>query len=164
MWFRKPSLSANPEIPSMSGSRQNYRETLDLAITAARCTRTLLRDELHRLGGPHGHGSHANGDDEAGRLSWERLRPLGWGLGCEDPNVQESDSEGHHIWLIDLNDGTWAYLKGWRGSTVSITGLRDVAPVLGVVPVRSPASSGEANAPRGSEGAGCSGRFQVRAF
>jgi ADP-ribosylglycohydrolase len=35
--------------------------------------------------------------------------------------------------LVDPNDGTSAYLKGYRGSAVSIALLRDGMPVLGVV-------------------------------
>ena len=38
-----------------------------------------------------------------------------------------------HIWLVDPNDGTSAYLKGWRGSAVSIALVRKGVLVLGVV-------------------------------
>jgi len=42
-------------------------------------------------------------------------------------------SEARHTWLVDPNDATSAYLKGYRGSAVSIALLRDGVPVLGVV-------------------------------
>ena len=44
-----------------------------------------------------------------------------------------SGSDKEHIWLVDPNDGTSAYLKGWRGSAVSIALVRQGALVLGVV-------------------------------
>ena len=37
------------------------------------------------------------------------------------------------MWLVDPNDGTRDYLKGWRGSAVSIGLLSERRPVLGVV-------------------------------
>src|SRR5262249_32275291 len=36
-------------------------------------------------------------------------------------------------WLVDPNDGTSAYLRGFRGSAVSVAAVRDGVPVLGVV-------------------------------
>ncbi|MGH9629375.1 MAG: inositol monophosphatase family protein, partial [Bryobacteraceae bacterium] len=38
-----------------------------------------------------------------------------------------------HLWLVDPNDGTAAFEKGFRGAAVSIALLRDGRPVLGVV-------------------------------
>ncbi len=58
-------------------------------------------------------------------------RPAG-GSRCEDPFLFEPGA-GRYLWLIDPNDGTSAYLKGWRGSSVSIALLRDGVPILGVV-------------------------------
>ena len=38
-----------------------------------------------------------------------------------------------HVWLVDPNDGTSAYLRGARGSSVSIALVRNGIPVLGVI-------------------------------
>ena len=38
-----------------------------------------------------------------------------------------------HLWLVDPQDGTSEFLKGRRGSAVSVALLRDRVPVLGVV-------------------------------
>jgi ADP-ribosylglycohydrolase/fructose-1,6-bisphosphatase/inositol monophosphatase family enzyme len=43
------------------------------------------------------------------------------------------NGEGDFVWLVDPNDGTSTYLKGRRGSAVSIAALRNGIPVLGVV-------------------------------
>jgi ADP-ribosylglycohydrolase/fructose-1,6-bisphosphatase/inositol monophosphatase family enzyme len=116
-----------------SSTPKSYDQALALAIEAARRAGALLREEFHRPGGPRGAHNHADADDEAGRLICDLLRPVGWGLRCEDPRIIEPGSDGRHVWVIDPNDGTSAFLKGWRGSAVSIAALCDGVPVLGVV-------------------------------
>jgi ADP-ribosylglycohydrolase/fructose-1,6-bisphosphatase/inositol monophosphatase family enzyme len=116
-----------------SSTVDGYGRPLALAVEAARRAGALLREEFHRPGGPRGTHDHADADDEAGKLLCDLLRPSGWGLRCEDPRVVEPGGDGRHVWLIDPNDGTGAFLKGWRGSAVSIAALRDGVPVLGVV-------------------------------
>lgn len=61
----------------------------------------------------------------------ERRRNSRFIFGCPTRAVRAADSR--YCWLVDPNDGTSAYLKGWRGSAVSIAALRDGVPVLGVV-------------------------------
>jgi ADP-ribosylglycohydrolase/fructose-1,6-bisphosphatase/inositol monophosphatase family enzyme len=117
----------------VSSDHHDYRDALSLASDAARRAGALLRDEFHRRGGPRGEGSHADIDVEAGKLICDLLRPRGASIRCEDPSVRETGSDPRHIWLIDPNDGTSAFLRGWRGSAVSIALLRDGVPVLGVV-------------------------------
>ena len=53
----------------------------------------------------------------------------------EEINAQarEPKDPQTHVWLIDPNDGTSAFQKGWRGAAVSIALLRKGLPVLGVV-------------------------------
>ena len=85
-------------------------------------------------GGPRGAGEHAHADEEAEARIRDRLLTAtpDWSYRGEETEWQEGE-DGHHVWLVDPNDGTAAYLKGWRGSAVSIGLLRDGVPVLGVV-------------------------------
>jgi len=110
-----------------------YAQSLSVAIEAAKEAGALLRADFYRPGGPRGHGDHADADEEAERLIRARLLdafPFNY-LGEELQRTDRGDP--HHQWLVDPNDGTSAYLKGWRGSAVSIGLLRDGVPVLGVV-------------------------------
>lgn len=111
----------------------DYAEALAVAVGAAREAGAMLREEFHRPGGPRGSGGHAEIDEPAERLIRERLlAAFPWAyLGEETGRAAGGDP--HHLWLVDPNDGTSAYLKGWRGSSVSIAALRDGVPVLGVV-------------------------------
>jgi fructose-1,6-bisphosphatase/inositol monophosphatase family enzyme len=53
------------------------------------------------------------------------------------------DSAGH-LWLLDPDDGTSAFEKGFRGAAVSIALLRNGPPVLGVVyAYRAPDDAGD---------------------
>lgn len=111
----------------------DYHSPLAAAVEAARAAGALLREGLYRPGGPRGAGSHADADEEAERLLRDRLLAV---LPCDyrGEELGYTDSRGtSHLWLVDPNDGTAAYLKGWRGSAVSIALLRDGVPVLGVV-------------------------------
>lgn len=110
-----------------------YQVALDAAIDAARGAGDLLRTEFHRLGGPRGSGGHAEVDEQAERVIRQQILsafPATY-LGEETGSASGGDEE--HLWLVDPNDGTAAYLKGWRGSAVSIALVRQGIPVLGVV-------------------------------
>ena len=111
----------------------DYQHALQFAIEAAREAGAILRNDLHRPDGPRGGGSHADADDEAEQIIRQRLlAAIDWSyLGEETGSHDGKDSR--HRWMVDPNDGTAAYLKGWRGSAVSIAVLRDDVPVLGVV-------------------------------
>lgn len=116
-----------------SVTAERYRNALEAAIAAAREAGELLRAEFHREGGPRGHGGHAEVDADAEKIIRERILhafPAAY-LGEETGAARGGDPD--HIWLVDPNDGTSAYLKGWRGSAVSIALLRAGEPVLGVV-------------------------------
>lgn len=112
---------------------EEFSQALFVAIETARNAGAMLRHELHRPDGPRGSRDHADIDREAEKLIRERLLAafpwnyLGEELGCQDYN------DGPFRWLVDPNDGTKSYLKGWRGSAVSIAALKDGVPVLGVV-------------------------------
>ena len=76
-------------------------------------------------GGPRGQVDKADADTEAEWLirGWLLGAFLGWGfLGEETGHVPAHP--GEPMWLVDPNDGTRDYLKGRRGSAVSIALLR----------------------------------------
>jgi ADP-ribosyl-[dinitrogen reductase] hydrolase len=111
-----------------------YGGALRAAIEVARKAGSLLRQDFLKPGGPSGHDGHAEADEPAERLIRQRLLAATpeWGyLGEETGRVAGTDAQ--HLWLVDPNDGTRSYLKGYRGSAVSIALLRDGLPVLGVV-------------------------------
>ena len=112
----------------------DLNRALELAVRAARGAGALLRADFQRPDGPRGHGEKADADVEAERQIRSAL--VGsfpdWGyLGEETGRV--AGRGGQPIWLVDPNDGTRDYLKGRRGSAVSIGLLADRRPVLGVV-------------------------------
>jgi ADP-ribosylglycohydrolase/fructose-1,6-bisphosphatase/inositol monophosphatase family enzyme len=107
---------------------------LRVALAAAREAGDLLRADLHRPGGPRGKIDKAEADVEAEALIRSRLSAAfpDWGyLGEETGRIE--GAPGAPIWLVDPNDGTRDYLKGRRGSAVSIALLHERRPVLGVV-------------------------------
>ena len=118
------------------GQTVSYQLQLDRAVEAARQAGQLLREEFHRPGGPRGSGDHA----EADRMAEEVINRLLMALfpdygyrGEELETVQPPGDQGGHLWLVDPNDGTRAFLKGLRGPAVSIALLAEGEPVLGVV-------------------------------
>jgi|SRR5579884_4064411 len=114
----------------------SYAPALDLAVALAREAGALLRDELHRPGGPEGERGHAPVDERVEQLLRRRLRAAypAWGYRGEETRPHEPPRDaGAHVWLVDPNDGTAAFIRGQRGSAVSIGLLRAGQPVLGVV-------------------------------
>jgi ADP-ribosylglycohydrolase/fructose-1,6-bisphosphatase/inositol monophosphatase family enzyme len=114
-----------------------YDHELQSAIEAARAAGALLREELHRPDGPRGHGDKAPADAEAEDLIRARLTTAfpAYGFRAEERPGEDrraSDPE-RHVWIVDPNDGTSSFIKGWRGAAVSIALLRSGVPVLGVV-------------------------------
>jgi hypothetical protein len=106
----------------------DYRAELDCAARAAAAAGTLLRRAFH------------SGEPEIDHSAEEEIRkiltagfPL-YGYHGEELGFVSSpqDSTGH-LWLVDPDDGTAAFEKGFRGASVSIALLRDGRPVLGVV-------------------------------
>jgi len=109
-----------------------YTKALEAAIKTAREAGEILREEFHRPGGPRGSADHAVADDVAEKLIRRRLLDTEpWNYLGEETGAHTADSD--HLWLVDPNDGTSAYMKGMRASAVSIAALRGGVPVLGVV-------------------------------
>src|SRR5881396_2892502 len=79
-------------------------------------------------------GDKADADLEAEELIRGRLRDAfpGWSYLGEETG-RAGGQPGAPLWLVDPNDGTRDYLKGRRGSAVSIGLLHEGRPVLGVV-------------------------------
>jgi fructose-1,6-bisphosphatase/inositol monophosphatase family enzyme len=117
--------------------RGPYDAELKTAIAAARAAGDMLRAEFHRPGGPRGHGAHAEIDapaEESIFVTLDAAYPEYGYRGEELPTRRRPARDAErHVWLVDPNDGTSSFLKGSRGSAVSIALLRDGRPVLGVV-------------------------------
>lgn len=112
----------------------SFAPYLDLAIQAARAAGDLLRADFHLPLGPRGEGDKAPVDTEAEQLIRDILLSTGsdWGfLGEETGRVP--GAPGAPIWVVDPNDGTRDYIKGRRGSSVSIALVWNHRPVMGVV-------------------------------
>lgn len=102
----------------------------ELALEAGRS----IRDEFYLPSGPRGFGDKADIDAEVEAFLSERLRALLPGSAVVGEELGESGPAGaDYCWLLDPHDGTSAFLRGFRGSTVSIGLLHHNQPVLGVV-------------------------------
>ncbi len=107
---------------------------LEMAVTAALQAGKLLREDWLLPDGPRGSGSHAEIDEVAEALIRDSLL-----TGFPEWGFQGEETEpdlfpiGKPYWCVDPNDGTIEYLKGSRGSTVSIGLIYDGQPILGVV-------------------------------
>ena len=117
----------------MSSRYNTHRE---FAIVAAKGAGKLLREDFHRENGPQGTRHHALVDEETESVIYEVLTKnfpefgyLEEELGHKRPSVDPEK----HLWLVDPNDGTSAFMQGFRGAAVSIALLRHGKPVLGVV-------------------------------
>ncbi len=113
----------------------DYTRHLEVAIAAARTAGEMIRAEFLRPGGPRGKGGHAEIDEIAEKAIREALFAAfsGYGYRGEETGFVAASTPTTHLWLVDPNDGTAGYLKGFRESAVSIALLRDGVPVLGVV-------------------------------
>ena len=113
---------------------RDLARALELAIAAAREAGELLRADLHRHGGPRGEDDKAEADTEAERLIRERLLAGLPGSGfLGEETGRAAGRAGEPLWVVDPNDGTRDYLKGRRGSAVSIALLVEARPCVGVV-------------------------------
>jgi ADP-ribosyl-[dinitrogen reductase] hydrolase len=113
----------------------DYTEPLRVATEAALAAGGILREEFHRPGGPRGSHGKCSADRQAEDLIRQMLTSAfpDWGYMGEETGYAPGSPSARHSWLVDPNDGTSAYLRGWRGTAVSIALLREGTPVLGVV-------------------------------
>jgi len=121
--------------PYTTKMSENYPRALEVSTRAARAAGEILRTEFHRPGGPRGERGKAPADVEAEWAirkllleAFPQWRYLGEETGEHTPNTSDP-----HCWLVDPNDGTTSFQRGFRGPAVSIALLRDGVPVLGIV-------------------------------
>ena len=107
---------------------------LERVIPAVLAAGEMVRAEFVRPGGPRGSGQKAPVDEEIEAFLRDQFRsvlPSARFVGEELPPVLDGDPS--LVWLVDPHDGTSEFLRGARGSSVSVALLRDAVPVLGVV-------------------------------
>jgi len=97
----------------------------------------LIIAEGYRANGPRGQDDKAAVDGEVERLIYDRLTEAfpTHGFTVEEKrslNRRPREAEKLH-WYIDPNDGTSAFLRGFRGSAISIGLLYGAEPIFGVV-------------------------------
>lgn len=128
-----PADPATVNVPCGGPYAAELRAAVDAALEAG----ALLRAEFHRPGGPRGPRAHCPADTEAERLIRDRLGAAFIACGLRGEELPAADrpaaEAGGPVWLIDPNDGTSAFQRGWRGAAVSIALVHDGRPVLGVV-------------------------------
>lgn len=114
------------------------QEIMKVVVEAALRGGCIIASHFYQPGGPQGAHGHCVADEEAERairqyleqhLPLDNFSIVGEELG--EMNRYVADSE--YLVLVDPGDGTSAFLKGFRGSAVSIGLLRNGDPVLGVV-------------------------------
>ncbi len=94
----------------------------------------MVRAEFLRPDGPRGADQKAPVDEEVEAFLRDQFRavlPRAQFVGEELPPVLDGDPS--LVWLVDPHDGTSEFLRGARGSSVSVALLRGGLPVLGVV-------------------------------
>ena len=122
---------ATPDLPPLA-------DVLAAVVTAVEAEGRRLLEEFHLPGGPRGAGSKAPIDDEIeGRLREALQRALPCNFIGEETGETRGELEGW-CWVVDPHDATTDFLKGTRGSSISVGLLRGAVPVLGVV--HAPAS------------------------
>lgn len=122
-------------MPNPSTQSSGLDRLLQGTIAAVRDGGELLRQEFQRPEGPRGSGSKADVDEEIEWLLRTRLLALlpAFYRGEETGTCAAGLGSEDWCWLVDPHDGTSAFLKGHRGSAVSVALLWQGAPLLGVV-------------------------------
>lgn len=120
-----PQLHLPPELA------QEILRVMEISLREAG---DLLREDLYLPAGPRAQNRHhAHADGEAEELIRAHLRAA---FPTHDIVGEEGDGDRHDSpfqWQIDPNDGTSAYLRGFRGSSVSIGLLYQYEPIAGGV-------------------------------
>jgi fructose-1,6-bisphosphatase/inositol monophosphatase family enzyme len=129
-WGREQAK--NQEGRSTQMNDVNLPQLLIPVIDVVESAGRLIEAEWTRAGGPRGHGDKAEVDVEIELILRQRLLAL---LACDF----WGEETGHELtgnpfcWVVDPNDGTSDFLKGLKGSAVSVGLLHNNIPVLGVV-------------------------------
>lgn len=111
---------------------EDVKQILPLVITAVERTGILLAQEYFRPDGRRGSGSKADVDAEIEQVLRSELLNI---LPCDFWGEETGHVlSGHRFcWVVDPNDGTSDFLRGLKGSALSIGLLEAKVPVLGVV-------------------------------
>jgi myo-inositol-1(or 4)-monophosphatase len=110
----------------------DYESLLAQVVQLVKDAGLLLITEWQRPEGPRGSGDKAKVDIEIESLLRPGLLQL---LDCDF----WGEETGHRLtgarycWVVDPNDGTADFLKGHKGSAISVGLLEGAQPVLGVV-------------------------------
>ncbi|MFG0859220.1 inositol monophosphatase family protein [Pseudomonas sp. CJQ_13] len=107
-------------------------QILPLVIAAVERAGALLAEEYVRPGGRRGFGDKADIDveiEEALRIELMHILPCDF-WGEETGHVLTGNPS---CWVVDPNDGTSDFLKGLKGSALSVGLLHENFPALGVV-------------------------------
>ena len=118
-----------------AGLQAPLADVLARVIEAAEAEGRRVRAEFLRADGPRGSGTKAPIDTEIELHLRDLLQRL---VNCTFIGEETGLSPGlidAYRWLVDPHDGTSDFLKGYRGSSVSVALLRGRIPVLGVVHV-----------------------------
>lgn len=101
-------------------------------VAAVLAAGEMIRAEFHLPGGPRGGHGKAAVDVEVEAFLQRRLTEL---HGCDWRGEELARRLSGHadVWMVDPQDGTRAFLRGCRGSAVSVGLVRNGVPVLGVV-------------------------------
>lgn len=118
---------------------QVLRDAVDAAVLAGQ----TLRDAFFSPGGPEGEVAHCPADQtaESQIRAYLTERYPAWEFFGEEGGSSGPSSEYH--WLVDPNDGTIHFQRGFGGSAVSVALLRGSELVLGVVYVPITSTGGE---------------------
>ena len=106
----------------------DYKGELNCAERAATAAGTMLRQAFHSGAREIDHQA----EEEIRKILTAGFPQYGY-LGEELGSVSHPQDSAGHLWLVDPDDGTAAFEKGFRGASVSIALLREGRPVLGVV-------------------------------
>jgi len=120
-----------PNLPPLA-------EVLAATVAAVEAEGERLLEEFYRASGPRGAGAKAPIDDEIEARLREALQRA---FPCTFIGEESGETRGTiqgWTWLVDPHDATRDFLKGCRGSSISVGLLRGAQPVLGVV--HAPAS------------------------
>jgi len=133
--WKGPGKAVPTEVqPGGALSQDVLARALAVAEESARVAGQILRGEMHLPTGPKGGGSHAEADSVVEKVLRARLTGAfpAWKWYGEEGGGNHP-GPGETGWIVDPNDGTSAYLRGYRGPAVSIGLVHHGVPVLGVV-------------------------------
>lgn len=110
----------------------SYEALLKQVIRVVERAGERLITEWQRPDGPRGSGDKADVDVEIeSQLRPELLSLLACDFWGEETGSKLTGAD--YCWVIDPNDGTADFLRGFKGSAISIGLLRNSKPALGVV-------------------------------